>query len=149
MMDMHDHGQAYSHVSGKVVRISPNEVDFSSVSGAKRVHSFVRPFPKARFYDTLNPTNGATNVFSTRDADDHSRHRKLLSSAMSETSLKKMEYIIEQRAALAVQKIGLDIKKDGVADVLKWWLFYSTDVIGELTFGDSFRMLEQGRVNGA
>jgi hypothetical protein len=34
----------------------------------------------------------------------------------------------------------------GVADVLKWWTFFTTDVIGELTFGDSFRMLEQGKV---
>jgi hypothetical protein len=30
--------------------------------------------------------------------------------------------------------------------VLKWWTFFTTDVIGELTFGDSFRMLEQSKV---
>jgi len=38
------------------------------------------------------------------------------------------------------------MKTRGAADVLKWWLFFSTDVIGELTFGDSFRMLEIGQV---
>jgi hypothetical protein len=33
-----------------------------------------------------------------------------------------------------------------VADVFKWWLFMATDIIGELSFGESFRMLEAGKV---
>ncbi|KAL9093047.1 MAG: hypothetical protein Q9165_004185 [Trypethelium subeluteriae] len=37
-------------------------------------------------------------------------------------------------------------KTRGIADVYKWWIFLATDVIGELSFGDSFRMLEQGKV---
>ncbi|KAF2821094.1 cytochrome protein [Ophiobolus disseminans] len=131
---------------GKVVRISPSEVDFASISGAKRVHAFVRPFPKARMYDTFRSANGAVNVFGTRDVDVHARHRRLLSSAISEASLKNVEHIVHQRAELAVEKIGLETKQGGAADVMKWWLYFSTDVIGELTFGDSFRMLEQGKV---
>jgi hypothetical protein len=53
------------------------------------------------------------------------------------------------RAALAVKNIGLSKEKRGMADVLKWWFFFSTNVSGELTFGDSFRTLEQGKVSGA
>ena len=34
----------------------------------------------------------------------------------------------------------------GFADVYKWALFMTTDVIGELTFGESFKMLERGEV---
>lgn len=34
----------------------------------------------------------------------------------------------------------------GAADVFKWWLFMATDVIGELSFGESFRVLEAGEV---
>lgn len=29
-------------------------------------------------------------------------------------------------------------------DVFKWSLFYATDIIGELSFGESLRMLESG-----
>ena len=54
--------------------------------------------------------------------------------------------MVRHKASLAVQKIGEEMKTRGAADVLKWWLFFSTDVIGELTFGDSFRMLEIGQV---
>ncbi|KAL1603476.1 hypothetical protein SLS60_005063 [Paraconiothyrium brasiliense] len=66
---------------------------------------------------------------------------------MSEANLKNVEHIVQARGDLAVEKIGLGMKRYGAADVLKWWMFFSTDVIGELTFGDSFRMLEQGKVN--
>ena len=53
---------------------------------------------------------------------------------------------MKARADLAVEKISLEMQERGAADVLKWWTFFTTDVIGELTFGDSFRMLEQSKV---
>ncbi|KAK7178225.1 sterigmatocystin biosynthesis P450 monooxygenase STCB-like protein 7 [Paraphaeosphaeria sporulosa] len=132
---------------GSVVRLGPNEVDFSSISGAKRIHSFNKPFPKAKMYEMFRSGNGSYGVFSTRSHEDHARHRRLLAAPISESSLKNFEHIIQSRANLAVEKIGIDMKKYGAADVLQWWFFYATDVIGELTFGDSFRMLEQGKVN--
>ena len=39
-----------------------------------------------------------------------------------------------------------EMKTRGAADVFKWSLFMAADVIGELTFGESFRMLELGMV---
>lgn len=42
----------------------------------------------------------------------------------------------------------MELTDHGVTDVFKWWLFMATDIIGELTFGDSFRMLEIGKVSG-
>jgi cytochrome P450 len=134
------------YLVGKAVRISPHEVNFSSLTAAKRIHAFVRPFPKARLYDALAKGGGAEDVLSTRDFDVHARHRRLLASGLSETWLKKAEHILRERATLAVERIGQEMKQHDAADVMKWWLFFATDVIGELTFGDSFRMLEQGKV---
>lgn len=48
---------------------------------------------------------------------------------------------------MAVDRIAEEMGKRGVADVFKWWLFMATDVIGELSFGESFRMLEAGEVS--
>jgi cytochrome P450 len=132
--------------TGKVVRLSPREVDFSSLSGAKKIHSYNRPFIKSSMYKTLVPSNGIASVFSTRDPVYHARHRRLLSAPMSEASLKNIEHLVQVRGDLVVEKLGQEMKRYGVADVLKWWMFYSTDIIGELTFGESFRMLEHGQV---
>ncbi|RYN56077.1 hypothetical protein AA0119_g13422 [Alternaria tenuissima] len=87
------------------------------------------------------------NVFTTTDTAFHSSHRRLLSAPLSQSSLKQFEKIVTARTQLAVQKIGEESKKCGAADVLKWWLFMATDIIGELSFGDSFRMLELGKKN--
>jgi cytochrome P450 len=134
------------NAKGPVVRVEPTEVDFSSLSGAKRIHSYRQPFEKGDFYNQLRGANGVPNLFNAIDVEYHARHRRLLSAPMSESSMKAMEGIVQTKAELAIQRMGEEMRKRGSADVLKWWLFFTTDVIGECTFGDSFRMLEQGRV---
>lgn len=86
------------------------------------------------------------NLFTTVDVEYHRRHRRLLSSSLSETSLQALHPIVEQRVTLAVDRMKEEMKSRGATDVFKWFLFMATDVIGELTFGESFRMLELGEV---
>lgn len=42
--------------------------------------------------------------------------------------------------------IGHEAKIKGAADIYKWFSLMETDIIGDLTFGSSFRMLETGKV---
>ncbi|KAH6620203.1 cytochrome P450 [Boeremia exigua] len=132
---------------GDVVRVNPRAVDFCSVAAAKKIHSFNRPFLKSTMYKSFGSVKGIPDVFSVRDPIIHARHRKLLSAPISDSGLKSFEHVVHARANLAVEQIGKEMEMNGTADVLKWWMFFSTDVIGELTFGDSFRMLEKGKVN--
>lgn len=53
---------------------------------------------------------------------------------------------MNSRVCLAISRIAEEMERRGAADVFKWWLFMATDIIGELSFGDSFRMLESGKV---
>jgi hypothetical protein len=57
-----------------------------------------------------------------------------------------MEPTVSARIQLAIQKIQHEMDTRGAADVFKWWSFTATDIIGELAFGDSFRLLEKGQV---
>lgn len=57
-----------------------------------------------------------------------------------------LEPVISRRMHLAIDRIDEEMKDRGVVDVLKWWLFMATDIIGELSFGESFRILEAGEV---
>ena len=47
---------------------------------------------------------------------------------------------------LAIDQMSCEMKAKGAVDVFKWWLFMATDIIGELSFGESFRILEKGEV---
>ncbi|KAF2712854.1 cytochrome protein [Pleomassaria siparia CBS 279.74] len=132
---------------GPVVCLGPNEVAFNSASAAKKIHSYTRPFRKGELYSNVARYDGQDNVFAARDPQVHARLRRLLSGPMSESSLKGVEHVVKAKADLAVDRMVEEMKTRGAADVMQWWMFFSTDVIGELSFGESFRMLEIGKKN--
>ncbi|POR38265.1 Uncharacterized protein TPAR_01529 [Tolypocladium paradoxum] len=139
---------ALHQLYGPVVRISPNEVDITDIDAVKTIYATKETFRKSQFYRRL-AVPGRQALFNTVDIAFHRRHRRLLAGPMSESSLKSMIPKVEARVVLAISRIGEEIKIRGLADVFKWWLFMATDVIGELTFGDSFRMLELGHASSA
>lgn len=79
---------------------------------------------------------------------DHSARRKLFARAFSNSNLKSnWEADIRRKTMLAVDKIQVGATQPGKgADILKWWTLMATDVITQLSFGESFEMLEQGKV---
>lgn len=86
------------------------------------------------------------NVFNAIDPISHRARRRLLASPISDSSLKLFEPIVRSKIILAVSKIQDELEDSGTSDILKWWLFMGTDIIGELSFGESFYMLESGKV---
>ena len=59
----------------------------------------------------------------------------------------KVEGQVYDKVYSAVSNMKREIKEQGSTDILKWWTFQATDVTGELSFGESFRMLELGKVS--
>lgn len=132
---------------GPIVRISPDVVDISSIPAAREIHRIASPFLKSPWYRLLNRKDGES-IFSTTDPEYHRRHRRLLSSPLSEANLRTVEPLVKSRVQLAMSRIREEaLSPRGVADIYKWIFFMATDIIGELSFGDSFRMLEIGKKN--
>jgi cytochrome P450 len=130
---------------GPVVRVSTNFVNVADLKGAQRIHRIRGEFLKSPWYQNIAGPD-RLNVFNTQDIDEHRRLRRLLSGPMSESNLKTLIPQVENKVRLAIDRMVEETKSRGVADVAKWWMFMATDVIGELTFGESFRMLEYGKV---
>ncbi|KAK3380932.1 cytochrome protein [Podospora didyma] len=130
---------------GSVVRIAPGEVDFSDKSAFKQIYNVKSPFRKADWYTAIAGARQFEHVFTTTDNELHRRFRRLLAGPMSESSLKSMVPLINSRVDLAIEKMKDEMKTRGAADVLKWWMFMATDIIGELSFGTSFQALEAGK----
>ena len=86
-------------------------------------------------------------MFNTSDIELHRRYRRLLAPPMSESSLKPAIPEVFSRASATIFQMSEELQKRGAIDVFKWWYFYSTDTIGELTFGSSFNMIESGKVS--
>ncbi|KAK3694514.1 cytochrome P450 [Podospora appendiculata] len=128
---------------GPVVRISPHEADLCDVNAKRQIYSTKGTFVKSSFYKLL-VGNAGESVFTARDVDIHRKYRRMLSQPLSESSLKTVEPIVRSRVDLAIQRMGEVMQTQGVVDVFQWAFFMATDVIGELTFGESFRTLEKG-----
>ncbi|KAI1456501.1 putative cytochrome P450 [Annulohypoxylon moriforme] len=125
---------------GPIVRISPIEVSIQDPKAVQQIYSVKNEFPKSSWYQDLLP--GLPNVFSTVDIDYHRRHRRLLASEISESGLVAHRPAVDSKVRMAVERMAEEMEERGATDVYRWALYMATDVIGELSFGSSFRMLE-------
>ncbi|KAG6235820.1 hypothetical protein E4U23_000533, partial [Claviceps purpurea] len=129
---------------GPIVRVAPNQVAVADLETVKSVYTIKETYRKTKFYELL-VSRPIQTVFSTADVELHRKLRRLMASQMSESSLKSMLPQVTSHVELAIQRMKEESKDRGVIDVFKWCLFMTTDVISELSFGESFQMLEKGK----
>lgn len=142
MQYVHELHQEY----GSVVRIAPNEIDFSDVESYQEIHKIGSGFRKSNWYPRFRTAFAAQDVFSETDAKKHATRRKLLSRPFSKSNLKQnWTDLVNDKASLAVSKIR-EQAEAGRCDIFAWWNYYALDVIGQVSFGESFNMLEIGKV---
>ncbi|KAL8409070.1 hypothetical protein RB594_007495 [Gaeumannomyces avenae] len=131
---------------GPVVRYAPGEVDVSGPAAARSIHAVKAGFLKSPFYSHL--ITDSSSVFNEIRPEVHRRYKRYLSGHMSETGLKAFLPRIDDKVRLAIRKMAEESRGTrGAADVAKWLMFLSFDVIGDLTFGSSFGQLERGEKN--
>ncbi|ORY70424.1 cytochrome protein [Pseudomassariella vexata] len=127
---------------GPIIRIGPTEASIQDLSSVKQIYRVKGEFLKSVFYQKFSPDRH--NIFNTLDVNFHRRWRRLLSAPISETGLVAHQPVIEGKIRLAVQRMVEEMEKRGAADVFHWFMCMTTDIIGELSFGESFHMLETG-----
>ena len=127
---------------GPVVRVSPNEVSICDIRAAREIYNTSSRFYKSNWYRLLVPPL-LENIISTPHPLIRSSRRRLLAPPLSDSSLTRLEPRIREMIYLTLVKMSHGLKVKGSLDVFKWWLFMTTDIIGELSFGESFRMLEK------
>jgi cytochrome P450 len=123
---------------------SPYEVDVADVLSSRRIHQIKGEFLKSEWYELIGVDN--LNIFTATDPMFHHQRRRLLSSPMPDSPVMTMLPIIDARIQQSISRMREEIQARETVDILKWWMFMATDIIGELTFGDSFCMLDQGKV---
>ena len=131
---------------GPLVRIAPQEVAVADVAAFSQIHKIGAGFCKSSWYDTITP-NRSPGIFVMRDPHRHAARRRLFAQPFSNSALQKNWAVeIRSRVEIAVSRIREEASR-GDADVLRWWTLMATDLITHLCFGESFRMLEQGKVS--
>lgn len=143
MLYVHHLHQTY----GPVVRIAPNQIDVSDVTGYNTIHKISNGFGKSQWYPRFRTAFASQDVFSETNTKTHATRRKLMSRPFSKSNLKQnWAGLVMDKAKLAVSKIQAQAKT-GRCDVFEWWSYYSLDIIGRVSLGESFGLLELGKVS--
>jgi cytochrome P450 len=130
---------------GEVVRISPTELSFNSPQAFKDVYGYRQGheiFQKDHTY-YFPPAGNVADLLTALDAD-HTRMRKLLEPAFSSKALKAMDPVITSFTDLLMSKLHeqADSPSTATVDILRWYNWTTFDVVGELTYGQTFGCLE-------
>lgn len=127
------------------MRVGPRQVDISDPAVAREIHSArSRLLKDPNFYFVGNDMKALRSVFSAIDPAFHAQRRRMLGPCFSEATMGSLEPTVLERARLVVARMGQDMRSHGSTDIMKWWTLFAMDVISELCFGESFRMVEVG-----
>ncbi|KAE9983851.1 hypothetical protein EG328_009465 [Venturia inaequalis] len=134
---------------GDIVRIGPNELSFAGASTWKHLYGYSKPgkpapYKDPRFYHFLDQEAGAHDML-TADDTDHSRMRRIFTHAFSTKALGLQESLLSRHVDNLIHQLSLEIGKEPnqVFNMFKWYGFTSFDIISDLAFGESLKLLER------
>ncbi|KAI1498688.1 cytochrome P450 [Biscogniauxia marginata] len=134
---------------GDVFRMAPNELSFANPTTYKEIYNHAskdkKVFLKGPWYDRVEPE---PSILHTRDPVDHTMQRKSLSQAFSAKSLRDDEIVVQTYVDMFIEQMrnlgGPGTKGVNLSQAYNWITF---DVIGDLTFGESFNAVADGKTN--
>ena len=130
---------------GPIVRLAPNELSFTDgrawkdIYGSRQGHA---PFQRNRTWFKKAAPEDPNSIMGF-DEPDHARFRKTLVHAFSEKALKEQSPMIQSYVTLLVNK--LREKGTSIVDLVEWLNYTTFDISGDLSFGESFECLQNGK----
>jgi cytochrome P450 len=134
----------YFH-TGPIVRIAPNRYSLQDSDAVRTIYSAGSDFEKSDYYLPFGPSAvHAKDIFSEMSKSEHARKRKACSQMYAMSTLISYEPFVNKVNATFAAKLADFAKRKEPFDLFTWMQFYAFDVIGEITIGRSFGLIEAG-----
>lgn len=133
---------------GPILRVSPNELSFASVTSWKSIYGHrpggMQP-TKSEFYDMYGSGFNSLCIGSERVPEKHRQMKSFLSAAFSTQALLEQEPLVSQIVDAFITRLGNDggPETNGL-NLTKWTEMVAFDVLGEMAFGQSFNCIARG-----
>jgi cytochrome P450 len=131
---------------GPIVRSNPTEVDVSDIQAVRVIHRAGRAYLKSDWYLSLAPP-GVRTLMNITDPDMHTAWRRLLGGPFQNDYLTKLEPVVSDKMALALDVMEKQMKERGCMDVLTLSLYMTLDIITEISYGASVNILQNQEEN--
>ncbi|KXG46432.1 Cytochrome P450 [Penicillium griseofulvum] len=130
---------------GPIVRLAPNRYSISDPTAIRTIYGPGSKFSKSEFYTPFGaPSMGHKDVFSETINENHAIERKKTSNMYAMSSLVSYEPFVDQVNGEFMSALADHAQHGRVFDLFTWMQFYAFDVIGEITLGRSFGLVEAG-----
>jgi cytochrome P450 family 628 len=127
---------------GEYVRIGPNMLSISDPDMINSIHGPGAKFEKGEWYDQ----SPYPNLQQLRDKAVHDRRRRLrYDPAFTAKALRDYEPRVLRHATTLTQQFRVRAGQD--VNATQWSAFYFWDIMGDLSFGTSFKSLETGKAH--
>ncbi|KAF2662135.1 benzoate 4-monooxygenase cytochrome-like protein P450 [Lophiostoma macrostomum CBS 122681] len=149
---LHKHLHDFHLQYGPVVRIAPNELSYidaqawKDIYGPRHSHAAIE---KNRIWVKQEEAEAHRTIVSVDEAT-HFRNRRALQGAFTEHAVTQHEIILQSIIGLMMQRFGerTSAGQDRTeVDIVEWLNFLAFDISGELTFGESFDCVNNGRAH--
>ena len=150
---------------GPVVRIQPNHLSFVEPAAVKDIYSFQAKMMKDDAYETFSSpvafgqethAHNWKSIVNTLDREEHSRKRKYISNAFAQRTVVSLDPLVNRGLTKMVQQLdriadspprpenSILYRSDGCTNLYRWINLLAFDLVGEISFGESFGLCEQG-----
>ncbi|RYP67974.1 hypothetical protein DL769_005621 [Monosporascus sp. CRB-8-3] len=131
--------QKLHRVYGDILRIGPNELSINDPKALHAIHSSSSPCTKGPWYEVLHPCI-ALNII--RKHEYHAQRRKAWDRAFSSKALRGYQPHVAYYTDILLRQI--QSRAGQPVNVTDWFTFYAFDVMGSLSYSESYGMLQRG-----
>ncbi|KAJ5392315.1 P450 monooxygenase [Penicillium cosmopolitanum] len=130
---------------GPIVRLAPNRYSISDPSAIRTIYGAGSKFSKSDYYDSFgSPSMAHRDVFTQKSNEKHATERRKTSNLYAMSSMVTYEPFVDEVNARFIAALADHASHGLDFDLFTWMQFYAFDVIGEITFGRSFGLIEAG-----
>ncbi|KAL9083357.1 MAG: hypothetical protein Q9165_008557 [Trypethelium subeluteriae] len=133
---------------GKIIRIAPDEISFIEGAAWKDIYMPKQghgPFDKWEIW--LNrAVNGTYSILTAPTLHEHARIKRLLQHGFSDKALRAQEQMFHGHVNILIARIREAISSgEKTLNMFNWYAWATSDIMGDLTFGESFGCLTEGK----
>ncbi|KAH8706093.1 cytochrome P450 3A17 [Phaeosphaeriaceae sp. PMI808] len=137
---------------GRIIRTAPNEIAVDGDPGWEDVFNFRRngknDFRRdPDFFDQSTGGEESGSSIFLSDRTSHSRQRRILSHAFSQSAMYEQEPLIKKYVDLFMSRMSDYAASGEATDIVRWFNYTTFDIIGELTYGESFSCLSMSEMH--
>ncbi|CAG5186751.1 uncharacterized protein ALTATR162_LOCUS11693 [Alternaria atra] len=126
---------------GSIVRLAPNRFSIADGEAAKVVLGHAGALDKSNYYNAFGPPF-KTNMFTETQISVHGKMRRPVAQLYSNTNLLSFEPFVNTCNKILTNRLKEHARLGHRFDVRELMQFYAFDVIGEITMGSRFGLME-------